>query len=156
MKNSLAIVFAVLALAGQAASCPFCSQEILSKQVVFEGEGAYALLNYKPAVPGHMMIIPKRHVERFEDLTSAEAAEIHAMIARVDRAEQKAFGATGYTLLQKNGAEAGQSVPHIHFHYFPRKTGNSNLWLAFKIFTAHLFDPMSEEELRLERDRLRG
>ncbi len=167
MKNSLAIILAA-AIAIWAATrldfqkkvagsgCPFCSEGVLSKQAVFEEDGCYALLNYKPAVEGHMLIIPKRHVERFEDLTAAEGAGIHAMIARVDRAERQALGATGYALLQKNGAEAGQSVPHVHFHYFPRKQGDSNVWLAIKIFTASYFKPLSEAELQAERLRIQG
>jgi diadenosine tetraphosphate (Ap4A) HIT family hydrolase len=75
------------------------------------------------------------------------------MIARVNRAEQKIFGATGYTLLEKNGVEAGQSVPHVHFHYFPRKVGDSNLWLAVRMFLAPWLKPLTNEELELQRDR---
>jgi diadenosine tetraphosphate (Ap4A) HIT family hydrolase len=165
MKNSLVIVLAAVIAVWVATrldfqrkvagcGCPFCSEAILLKQAVFEEDGCYALLNYKPAVEGHMLIIPRRHVERFEDLTPAEAAGIQAMIARVEKAERQAFGSTGYVLLQKNGAEAGQSVPHVHFHYFPRKEGDSNAWLTIKIYTASYFKPLSEAELQAERLRI--
>jgi diadenosine tetraphosphate (Ap4A) HIT family hydrolase len=134
-------------------NCPFCEPRVLAAQVIYESTLSLALLNYKPAVKGHMLILPKRHVERYEELTAEEAASLQALIAKVDRAERAIFGATGYTLLEKNGREAGQSVPHVHFHYFPRKVGDSNLSLAIRMFLAPWLKPLSPEELESQRDR---
>jgi histidine triad (HIT) family protein len=135
-------------------NCPFCNPSVLDKQTVYESDSCLALLSYKPATPGHMLILPKRHVERYDELTSEEAASLQAMIARVDRTEREVLGATGYIILEKNGVEAGQSVPHVHFHYFPRKVGDSGLALAARMFLVPWFKPLSNEELELQRDRL--
>ncbi len=163
MKKSLALIFVLTALiwAGfQIApqkffyrhNCPFCDRSIVESQSVSRENGTVALLNYKPAIEGHVLIIPERHVERFEDLTADELVQIHAMIAKVDQAERKMCGSTGYFLIQKNGIEAGQSVPHVHFHYFPMSTGSSKTWVAIRIFIASWLKPLDSAEL--ERQRL--
>ncbi|HSX38616.1 MAG TPA: HIT family protein [Chlamydiales bacterium] len=128
-------------------NCAFCDPDILSRQIIYHDDQCSAILDYKPAVQGHMLIIPNRHVERFEDLTTKELIAIHSMIGKVNLAEQKIFGATGYLLMQKNGKEAGQSVPHVHFHYFPRNIHQSQLWLALWIFIAHWQKPLSLEKM---------
>lgn len=157
MKKSLVILFLTLAALwagfsldwgrGAGGTCLFCDPSILSAQVVYQGKMGRILLNHKPAVPGHLLVIPSRHVERFEDLTGEEAAEMRDLIARVDKAEKRLFGATGYLLLQKNGKEAGQSVPHVHFHYFPRKAGDSKVFLIVRMLTAPWMKPVAAKDL---------
>ena len=170
MKKSLTFVICLVALGAGAwvaiefgneknlngENCPFCDSSVLSRQTVFQGDGCVALLNYKPAVKGHMLVIPERHIERFEDLTKEEMSEIHSLIAKVDRAERKALGSTGYLLLQKNGAEAGQSVPHVHFHYFPRSKKESKIWLIVRMLAAHWLPPLSEQEIQDQKLRFQG
>jgi histidine triad (HIT) family protein len=84
-------------------------------------------------------------------LSPDEMGKIHAMIAKVDRAERKLFGSTGYILLQKNGAEAGQTVPHVHFHYYQMSPKDSKLWLAIRLFTAYWFKPLGAEEIEKQK-----
>jgi len=166
MKKSLVILFLCGAVfwasftldwdRSAGGTCPFCDPSILSAQTVYQGKIGAVLLNHKPAIPGHLLVIPSRHVERFEDLTGEEAAELRDLIARLDKAEKKLFGATGYLLLQKNGKEAGQSVPHVHFHYFPRKTGESKVFLIVRMLTAPWMKPLATkdfEKLQLEFKR---
>jgi histidine triad (HIT) family protein len=162
MKKSLALIFVLTALiwAGFQISpqkffyqqnCPFCNRSIVESQSIARENGAIALLNYKPAIAGHVLIIPERHVERFEDLTADELVQIHAMIAKVDQAERKMFGSTGYFLIQKNGIEAGQSVPHVHFHYFPMSQWSSKIWVAIRMFIGSWLKPLGPEELEQQR-----
>lgn len=132
-------------------TCPFCNETVIEHQEVYRENGCIALLNYKPAVKGHMLIIPERHVERFEDLTPEEMVKIHAMIAKVDRAERKIYGSTGYLLLQKNGSEAGQSVPHVHFHYLRMSQSDSKVWRTLKVFVAPWLKKLTLEEIARER-----
>lgn len=124
--------------------CPFCQEETLARQVFYRGNGALGLLTHKPAVPGHVLIIPERHVERFEDLTSEELIAIGDTIKKVDIAVRKTFGYTDYLLLQKNGRGAGQSVPHVHFHYLP-----ATKFLAARFFVSPWLKPLTKEELTL-------
>jgi histidine triad (HIT) family protein len=123
--------------------CPFCDKEILERQVFYRGSGALGILTHKPAVPGHVLIIPERHVERFEDLTADEVAAIGDTIKRVDIAVRKTFGYTDYVLIQKNGPGAGQSVPHVHFHYLP-----ATKFFAIRFFISPWLKPLTNEETR--------
>ena len=127
--------------------CAFCTEKVLSSQLLFEGEEVLALTTHKPAREGHILIIPKRHVERFEDLTSSEIAEMGEMVKKVNRAVQKTFHTTGYLLIQKNGAEAGQSVFHVHFHYLPAEKNQNQLALAFKFLFSPWLSPKTAEEM---------
>ncbi len=127
--------------------CAFCKNEVLAWQTVYQGKEVLAILTHKPVVRGHLLVIPKRHVERFEDLADGELLEIKEMIQKVDRVSKSLYGSTGYLLVQKNGRVAGQSVPHIHFHYIPRSGEESSLWVAVRFFTSPWLKPSSKEEM---------
>lgn len=145
------IVFLLTLAASQIGwtECAFCQKEILNRQTFAKENGAIGMLTYKPCTPGHVLIIPERHVERFEDLTSEEIAAIGEMIKKVDLAVRNAYGNTDYLLLQKNGTSAGQSVPHVHFHYIP-----STQFLTVRFFLAPWLPPLNEGELLIARETL--
>ena len=129
--------------------CAFCDPAILKAQTFYEDDLVLALYTHKPIVPGHFLIIPKRHVERFEMLSDAEITQIGRVIKKVNAAAVKIFDASAYLLLQKNGAEVGQTVPHVHFHYIPRKAGeNSVLIFMFKMYLSSIRSPISAEEMQ--------
>jgi histidine triad (HIT) family protein len=103
--------------------CAFCS--IISGEtpaVWIEREEravAFAPLGGSALAPGHTLVVP---VEHNVDLFSADPESLSATIAlsqRVARAMRAAIGATGVVVLQASGADAGQSVPHLHFHVVP-------------------------------------
>ncbi len=93
-------------------------------QRVFENELILAFLDINPLADGHTLVIPKRPVERLDELTDAEAAEIGRRLGELGRRITAAVGAEGYNVLQNNGKVAGQDVPHVHFHIIPRRTGD--------------------------------
>jgi len=107
--------------------CPFCNPQVLEAQSFYEDELVWALYTHEPILPGHCLIIPKRHIERFEMLTEEESLQIYRTIQKVDRAVTYVYGTCSYLLLQKNGAEVGQSVPHMHVHYIPRQKGDGSI-----------------------------
>lgn len=128
--------------------CPFCDKTVLDRQKFYEDAEIIALCTHKPITPGHCLVIPKRHVERFECLTDAEVVAIGKTIRKVNKAAQSAFDASTYLLLQKNGKEVGQSVPHLHFHYIPRKEGESSVvGFVFKIGLAEAKPPLSSDKM---------
>ena len=128
--------------------CPFCDPSIIQRQAFYEDDLVLALCTHKPVMPGHCLIIPKRHVERFELTSDEEASQICRAIKKVDRAVSKAFDTSAYLLLQKNGREVGQAVPHIHVHYIPRKAGDCSIFkFIFKMFFVELKDPISSAEM---------
>ena len=73
---------------------------------------------------GHSLLIPKRHVERFENLSQTECASFHRMLRKTYTLFKKAFQATAFTLILQDGKAAGQSVPHLHYHITPRRDGD--------------------------------
>ncbi len=107
-----------------------------------------ALYTHKPVLPGHCLIISKRHVERFEMLTDEEVMQIGKVIKKVNQAASRVFGTSSYLLLQKNGVEVGQSVPHVHIHYVPRKEGDaSTIQFIMKMYMANVKPPIARDEM---------
>lgn len=136
--------------------CAFCDPNILDYQKFYEDDLVLALYTHKPILPGHCLIVSKRHVERFEMLTDAEIAQIGRVIKKVNQAVEKVFGTSSYLLLQKNGLEVGQSVPHVHFHYVPRKAGDDSVILYIvKMYIANLTQPISQIEMQETVKKLR-
>jgi histidine triad (HIT) family protein len=128
--------------------CAFCDEKILVQQMFFENDTVIALYTHKPVLPGHCLIIPKRHVERFDELSDQEMVEITHLIKKVNKAVAELFGTSAYLLLQKNGEEVGQTVPHVHFHYIPRKKGDdSTLTFLFNFYISPFKSPISAEEM---------
>ena len=119
--------------------CAFCNERILTNQKVYEDDLVLVLYTHKPITPCHFLIIPKRHAERFDTLSAEESSLIFQVIKKVDKAAQEVFGTSSYLLLQKNGLEVGQTVPHVHFHYIARPTGESS---SIGIMTKMLLEPL--------------
>ncbi len=128
--------------------CPFCDPIILQKQKFYEDESTVALCSYKPIVPSHFLVIPKRHVERLEELKPKEILKIHEVIQKVHLASKKVFHTTSYLVHQKNGKEVGQSVPHVHFHVIGRcPNDSSSIKFALQMLVAFVKPPLSQEQM---------
>jgi histidine triad (HIT) family protein len=129
--------------------CAFCNEDVLNRQKFYEDDFVFALYTHKPVLPGHCLIIPKRHVQRFEMLTDEEMTQIGRVIKKVNQAVAKVFNTPSYLILQKNGSEVGQSVPHVHFHYIPRQKGDSStLKFLVKMYISNLQKPLSAEDMQ--------
>lgn len=129
--------------------CAFCDTDLLNRQKFYEDDLVFALYTHKPILPGHCLIISKRQVERFEMLTEEEITQIGRLIKKVNHAAPKVFNTSSYLILQKNGVEVGQTVPHVHFHYIPRQSGNdSTLMFLAKMYITHLQKPLSASEMQ--------
>ena len=90
---------------------------------VYEDDSTIAILDVMPQSDGHTLIIPKAQSENLFDLEPAMAAAVMRTGQRVALAVQQAFQPEGLTLMQFNGAEAGQTVFHFHLHVIPRYAG---------------------------------
>lgn len=133
---------------GQATECPFCTPKVLEAQSFYEDELVRALYTHEPIFPGHCLIIPKRHIERFEMLTDEESLQICRVIKKVDRAVAQVYGTCSYLLLQKNGVEVGQTVPHVHVHYIPRQKGEDSVTQFFVRMLQSKLRTLSAEEMK--------
>jgi histidine triad (HIT) family protein len=105
------------------AVCPFCNPEVIERQSVAETEQFHVLYCLTPATEGNLLLIPKRHLTRFEELNPSEAVELLGLIQKTQAVFKKCYGLQDYLLVQKNGKNAGQSVDHIHVHAVPCPNG---------------------------------
>jgi len=92
-----------------------------SSQVFFCSLLSFATVNLKPVKPGHALILPKRIVPRFGELTTEEISEMWIMAAAIGNMLTCRFSAPALTYAIQDGPLAGQSVPHVHIHLLPRK-----------------------------------
>jgi ATP adenylyltransferase len=110
--------------------CPFCAVPSLSDEdglVVRRGATAYAVLNLYPYNPGHLMLVPYRHVADYADLTREEVAEIGALTQSALAALRGASGAQGFNVGLNLGGVAGAGIAaHLHQHVVPRWGGDTN------------------------------
>lgn len=128
--------------------CPFCTERVIEAQTVYEGKVARVLYPHRPIYPAHFLIIPKRHVEYYQDLSQEEICEMGELVQRVHTAAGECFSVTNYILLQKNGRGVGQQVPHVHIHYVAPTDGKTGyLDYAFRSWYWHFFSPLSREEM---------
>jgi histidine triad (HIT) family protein len=127
-------------------SCIFCriARGEIPSMRVFEDDTALAFLDVSPLAEGHLLIIPKAHWERLEEMAPDEVAAITGHLPRLARAVLTATGAKAYNVLQNNGRAAQQSVAHVHFHVIPRREGDS---LGYR-WPASTYPPGRGEELR--------
>ena len=127
--------------------CPFCQTSVLERQLVYRGPHASILATHKPAISGHLLIIPNRHVETFDLLSTEEIIEIGDLVKRVHKVYVDQFDTTQYLLLQKNGRLAGQTVPHVHVHLLPRTENMSQFEFIIRFLLSSWLKPLSDEEM---------
>jgi histidine triad (HIT) family protein len=87
---------------------------------VYEDERTLAFMDVMPQAEGHTLVIPKEAAENLFDLSAEGAAALIATTQKVAKAVKKGLNAPGIFLMQLNGAPAGQTVFHMHFHIIPR------------------------------------
>ena len=90
---------------------------------IFENAQTLALMDIMPSVEGHALVIPKETAESIFDLSDNAAVAVMRTMKMVAAAVKKGLDCPGVMLVQLNGAAAGQSIPHLHFHVLPRAEG---------------------------------
>jgi ATP adenylyltransferase len=110
--------------------CPFCRIPTLDDReglVVARGAAVYAVLNLHPYNPGHLMVVPYRHVAALEDLTPEESAGLADFTRRAVVAIKAASQPHGFNVGLNLGYVAGGSLAdHLHQHVVPRWGGDAN------------------------------
>lgn len=103
--------------------CVFCG--MAHERVVEENELAYAIRDAYPVTTLHTLVIPKRHILDYFDLTRPELNSCDALLRSSRLAIQSADATVaGFNVGVNSGATAGQTVPHAHIHLIPRRTGD--------------------------------
>lgn len=101
-------------------SCPFCSPA----DILFENEYAFVKADAYPVSRGHLLIIPRRHVETWFSLTGAEMSGILTLLSQAKEYLDDKYTPDGYTIGMNCGTAAGQTIPHAHIHIIPRYLGD--------------------------------
>ena len=107
-------------MSGPIDACPFCTD----RNAVLQTGLAFARLDGFPVSPGHMLVIPLRHVSSFFDLTPEERTAVIELIPKTKALIEKSHKPDGYNIGINIGQAAGQSVWHVHVHVIPRYTGD--------------------------------
>jgi len=94
--------------------CKIAAGEIPSKKV-YEDEQVLAFYDIAPAAPVHVLFIPKCHLAGVRDVTAENSAVVAHIFAVIPQVAAQ-LGVTDYRIVSNNGAEAGQTVGHLHFH----------------------------------------
>ncbi|EGF76992.1 hypothetical protein BATDEDRAFT_6817, partial [Batrachochytrium dendrobatidis JAM81] len=97
---------------------------IRSSEIFFTSKLSYGLVNLKPLVPGHVLVISRRLVVRFNDLTSEEVSDMFSSVHQISKVIEKLHKADSLTISMQDGPAAGQSVAHVHIHIIPRHHGD--------------------------------
>jgi ATP adenylyltransferase len=111
--------------------CPFCTLpdrgDDVDARLVARSEHTFVLLNNYPYNPGHVMVIPYRHVGEYSALTDAELLDHARLKARTFDALEAALGPDAFNAGLNLGGPAGGSISdHLHTHVVPRWNGDTN------------------------------
>lgn len=77
-----------------------------------------------PVSPGHGLLIPRRHVQSFFDLSGEEQSDLLGLLGRARAALQAQHQPDGFNIGINDGSAAGQTVMHLHVHLIPRYAGD--------------------------------
>ncbi len=103
-------------------NCPFC--QIEEQQIIFQNELVISFRDGFPISPRHTLIIPKRHIASFFELTAQEHQALFEALHILKTEIDQEFTPDGYNIGINDGLAAGQTVMHLHVHLIPRYKGD--------------------------------
>ncbi len=103
-------------------TCPFCTivNQDCSDRIVESSNLAIAIEDGFPISKGHTLIIPRRHIASFFDMTDAERTALMELLNRAKAKLETRYKPDGYNIGINNGVAAGQTINHMHIHLIPR------------------------------------
>ena len=102
--------------------CPFCPP--IAAPPLLETGLAFAVFDRFPVNPGHVLVLPRRHVADIFELTEDELRDVLRLLAQARRRLAADFPAAGFNLGVNVGDAAGQTIAHAHVHLIPRYAGD--------------------------------
>ena len=103
--------------------CIFCT--IRKEELQFENYLAYSSLDSYPVTEFHSLIVPKRHVETYFELTNEETLACNELILKTkEKILKQDPSVKGFNIGTNVGKSAGQSIMHCHIHLIPRRQGD--------------------------------
>jgi histidine triad (HIT) family protein len=130
--------------------CPFC--EIIAGNVpatiIHSDEHTVSFLDHKPVFRGHILLVPRQHIQLLSDLDPARVPHFFEMAQRLERAVESGLPSDGSLILINN--VISQSVPHLHLHVIPR---NHKDGLRFWLGPRHPYTPEHPAETYADKIR---
>lgn len=102
--------------------CIFCSLD--EKRIVLESSVAIAILDKYPVSKGHVLVIPKKHIDSYFKLGISIQQELWRLVNEVRLYLLKEYNPEGFNIGINDGITAGQTISHCHIHVIPRYQGD--------------------------------
>ena len=103
--------------------CVFCNLD--ESRIEIENDLALSFKDLYPVTNGHTLVIPKRKVQSFFDLTEEETAAMFELLhLQKEDLKNKDSSITGFNIGINDGKDAGQTIMHCHIHLIPRRSGD--------------------------------
>ncbi|NTW24142.1 MAG: HIT family protein [Lentimicrobium sp.] len=135
-------------------SCPFCN--IDNQSLAFASVSEFiAIYNISPILPGHSLVIPKKHITSLFELSEDEISDFFSFARRVTSFLCEVYESDAYDWTLQEGTEAGQSVEHLHLHIIPRKPGDMKEGEDWYAQLQQSIDPQNKERNKLSENEYR-
>ena len=102
-------------------TCPFCT--LPTERIIHSSQHGLIIRDGFPISPGHTLVIPRRHVDSFFNLTAEEKLDLLGLLETAKAGIDEEFNPDSYNVGINDGPAACQTVPHLHIHLIPRYTG---------------------------------
>ncbi len=102
--------------------CPFCT--LPPERIIDSNDLALVIRDGYPISPGHTLVIPKRHIGSWFEITQTEQEALLNLLTKSKAVLETEFKPDGYNIGINDGSTAGQTVPHLHVHLIPRYEGD--------------------------------
>jgi len=133
--------------------CLFCriAAGMVPAYKVYEDDRVSAFLDINPSAIGHVLIIPRIHVSRIEDLSVLDAEALFKTLHRLVKPIRIGVGTAAVMLGVNDGPGSGQEIPHVHIHVIPRSPGDGGTIIQS---TIHIRKP-TPEKLEITAEKIR-
>jgi histidine triad (HIT) family protein len=111
---------------------------------VAESDAALAFMDLMPQADGHLLVVPKEKAVQIFELSDASLVASMRMTQKLAVAVRAALRPDGVFIGQFNGAAAGQTVPHVHFHVIPRWEGQPLKMHAREVVDADTLEALAK------------
>jgi len=105
-------------------SCPFC-EGVEKERLIYAGDLFLVFQDYYPVNPGHILVVPKRHITELSQLTTEEKLRFFELVEKMIKILKEVLHPEGFNIGLNIGKVAGQTIEHIHFHIIPRYKGDT-------------------------------
>jgi diadenosine tetraphosphate (Ap4A) HIT family hydrolase len=132
-------------------NCPFCDVESTDYRLVCESDYSFVIVNWEPLNDNHVLVLPKRHVTDFSELSGDESKDLLGLVSLMKKKYLDSYSEE--PILHMNFG-SHSTVPHIHFHLLSSSGGLREHFSACE--GSSLRNRKSVEELVALRDAIRS